>query len=186
MGGASSKASRRLPSKPSTSWAGARTDRAGPSQPQRPSPAAASETKDKAIEMDAGDPHFMRKLNQLGPVKVDHHMSTFRTDAHVKHVLHSRDVSEQQATSHAATRNRILASELFDLLEHKKSTASLNELIKLANRYDMDVDVLERLGAFANTPSIVEGSRQKVLEEDGRERFTTLVRPLLVSFFEPN
>lgn len=29
--------------------------------------------------MDARDPHFMQKLNQLGPVKVDHNMSVIKT-----------------------------------------------------------------------------------------------------------
>lgn len=92
MGGSSSKVARKLPTKAKPSWAGARSEGA---QPARPSPVMASEVKDKgpdlpfhaltlnqfpsAIEMDARDPHFMQKLNQLGPVKVDHHMATVRT-----------------------------------------------------------------------------------------------------------
>ncbi len=32
-----------------------------------------------AIDMDARDPHFMQKLHQLGPVKVDHNMSAVKT-----------------------------------------------------------------------------------------------------------
>ena len=32
-----------------------------------------------AIDMDARDPHFMQKLNQLGPVKVDHNMTAVKT-----------------------------------------------------------------------------------------------------------
>ena len=30
----------------------------------------------EAIQQDAGDPDFVRKLNELGPVKVDHRMSS--------------------------------------------------------------------------------------------------------------
>ena len=36
------------------------------------------DTRKVAIEQDAADPHFLQKLNQLGPVKVDHHMQTIR------------------------------------------------------------------------------------------------------------
>lgn len=31
-----------------------------------------------AVEADAKDPQFMFKLNQLGPVRVDHHMRSVR------------------------------------------------------------------------------------------------------------
>ncbi|THH03853.1 hypothetical protein EW145_g5955 [Phellinidium pouzarii] len=167
MGGASSKISRKFPSKPTQSWAGARTDTAN----QTLRNATASELKDSAIEKDARDPHFMQKLSQLGPVHVDHHMVT---DTHMKNILRSRDVSEQQASSHTPTRNRMLAGMLFDLLEQRKSVRSKDELSKLADRYDIDLDVMERLAAFTNTPSIVEGSRRKLLEDDGQERFTML------------
>ena len=31
-----------------------------------------------AVEEDSRDPHFLAKLNHLGPVKVDHHMRTYK------------------------------------------------------------------------------------------------------------
>ncbi|KAI5123297.1 hypothetical protein M0805_009318 [Coniferiporia weirii] len=173
MGSASSKVSRKLPTKAAPSWAGARTDNAKPVLQK----ARASERKDTggpAIETDAKDPHFMQNLSRLGEVNVDHHMVTVRTDEHMRHILHSRDVSEQQASSLTSTKNRMTAGVLYDLLELRKSVKSQAELSKLASRYDIDSEVLESLLAFANTPSIVEGSRRKILEEDGRERFTTL------------
>lgn len=94
----------------------------------------------------------------------------------MQHILRSRDVSEQQATSHVATKNRMTAGMLFDLLEQRKNISSRDELLDLAKRYDMEVDVLERVATFVNTPSTVADSLRKILEDDGRERITTLVR----------
>ena len=102
----------------------------------------------------------------------------------MQHVLRSREASEQQASSHTPTKNRMTAGMLFNLLEQKKSVSSRSEISELARQYDIEVDVLERVAAFATSPSTVEGSMRKVVEEDGRERFTTLVRTTLVSRFE--
>ena len=46
---------------------------------------------------------------------------------------------------------------------------------KLASRHNIDAEVLERLARVVNTPSEVEGSRRKVVDEEGQERFTVLV-----------
>ncbi|KAL5533310.1 hypothetical protein ACEPAF_5086 [Sanghuangporus sanghuang] len=178
MGNKASKASRKLPSKPSASWAGAKTDRSVPSRlPRSP---AASETKDAYIQQDATDPiqdpRFLEKLKHLGPVKVDHHMSpVFPTNTHMKHVLQSRQTSEEEAASYTPPRNRLRASELFSVLEARKTSHSPNQLQEVARQYNVDLDVLERLARFVNTPSIIEESRRKVIDEEGKERFTVLV-----------
>jgi hypothetical protein len=36
-------------------------------------------TRTLVIQQDSKDPQFLSKLNQLGPVRVDHHMQTVRT-----------------------------------------------------------------------------------------------------------
>ncbi|KLO10687.1 hypothetical protein SCHPADRAFT_505208 [Schizopora paradoxa] len=190
MGGAASKLSRRLPTKPQQSWnGGARVDI--PQQNVRQ--ALASETRNQgeqlhvwcgpflvtafpAIDMDARDPHFMQKLNQLGPVKVDHNMTAVKTGAHVKDMLHSRDISEQQASSSAQTRNKVLAGSLHQLLEERKNVRSRDELTSLANSYGMDETVLERLAQTINTPSIAEETRRMVTNESGEERMTVMAK----------
>jgi len=172
MGGAASKVSRRLPTKPQQSWNGARDI----PQQQNVRQALASETKDTAIDMDARDPHFMHKLNQLGPVKVDHNMSAVKTGLHMKNMLHSRDVSEQQASSSTPTRNRILAGGLYQLLEDRKGVQSRTELTSLANSYGLDEAVLERLARSINTPSIAEDTRRVVTNDEGDERMTVMAK----------
>jgi hypothetical protein len=103
MGSSASKAARKLPKRaePPT-WAGKRTP--NPGQPDPPagvtreqvrenlasaqrtegasatisSGSASTQFMVSAIEKDARDPHFLANLQQLGPVKVDHHMKTVR------------------------------------------------------------------------------------------------------------
>ena len=98
----------------------------------------------------------------------------------MKRVLESGSLSEQQAASHAAPRNRVIASELFDLLERRKNSRSADELKSLAEQHNVDVEVLERLTRSVNTPSPIEGSRQKVVDEEGQERYTVVVSTLLI------
>jgi len=114
----------------------------------------------------------MDKLRSLGPVKVDHHMQSFRTDTRMKDMLRSRDISEQQAASSTSTRNRLRAGSLFDLLEERKFAKSREEVVSMAEKYDVDKNVLERVALTVNSPSVVEGSLRKVVGEDGEERET--------------
>lgn len=98
----------------------------------------------------------------------------------MKNMLHSRDISEQQASSSTQTRNRILAGSLHQLLEDRKNVHSRAEFASLANSYGMDGSVLERLARTINTPSVAEDTRRMVTSETGEERMTVLVR------FTPN
>lgn len=67
MGTASSKVARKLPKTPSAARA------------PKPQPAA-WESRNEVIEKDAMDPHLLSNLSRLGPVRVDHHMETFKTE----------------------------------------------------------------------------------------------------------
>ncbi|KAH9919385.1 uncharacterized protein B0H18DRAFT_1122504 [Fomitopsis serialis] len=177
MGGASSKPVRQFPKtlKPPPTWAGARTPRpddpgasAGPS---RSAPPRASETKDEAIDRDARDPQFAAMLSKLGPVKVDHHMQTVRPAAdQVQRVFQARQRSEEDARSLTPTRNRMLAGTLYELLEERKSVTTREELEKLAVRYEIDVDRLENVARFVNSPSVDEGSVRREVDKDGVEQ----------------
>lgn len=99
MGSSSSKIVRKLPTKARPSWVGATTSELPRVQQESARTALASESRTKGgynkrksreqylnlvqdIEMDSGDPQFLKKLNQLGPVKVDHHKTAFRTASH--------------------------------------------------------------------------------------------------------
>ena len=94
----------------------------------------------------------------------------------MKQVLQSRQASEEEAASYTPPKNRLRASELFSAFETRKSIQSQTQLQEIADEYNIDLDVLERLGQFVNTPSTREESRRKVVDEEGKERFTVLVR----------
>jgi len=173
MGGASSKAARKLPKRVETpTWAGSRTN---PNSPKSPLPDIhrASETKDEAIEKDSRDPQFLSNLNRLGPVRVDHHMQSYRPDDHINRMYQTRAQSEAEATTSNATRNRILSSTLSDLLERRKNATSNKELEILANKNGMDLAKLESLSRFVNSPTIGEGTTVRVKDENEDELITS-------------
>ncbi|KAI0818910.1 hypothetical protein BC629DRAFT_685685 [Irpex lacteus] len=184
MGSASSKATRQL-SKTKPTWAGARTpapSEAGVQLPKQttgnlpPESHRASETRTEAIEEDARDPHFLAKLNHLGPVKVDHHMRTYQAAAgHAQHVYETRRQSEVEARSFQPSRNHVLVSSLSDLLDECKASKSSQELEVVARRYDVEVTTLERLRNSVNNPTVDPSTVTKVVGEDGEERVTMKV-----------
>ncbi|KZT28541.1 hypothetical protein NEOLEDRAFT_1086956 [Neolentinus lepideus HHB14362 ss-1] len=189
MGSGASKVARRFPvAKEKPSWAGARTSSAEePPQPQprdrtqNMSKTLASETKDEEITRDAIDPQFMANLSRLGAVRVDHHMQTVRTVTRkadsINRGFRSRQQSEAEAASHPV-RNHLLAPALSDLLDDRKRVTSIQELQSLATRYGVDVDKLERLARYVNSPSADEKTRRKVVEQE--EELTTVKVGLLV------
>ncbi|TFY61714.1 hypothetical protein EVJ58_g4339 [Rhodofomes roseus] len=134
----------------------------------------------QAIERDAKDPQFMAMLSKLGPVKVDHHMQTVRPAQQgadqVQRVFQARQRSEEDARSLTPTRNRMLAGTLYELLEERKSASTREELEKLASRYEIDVDKLESVARFVNSPSVDEGSVRKEVDRDGVEQVKMKVR----------
>ncbi|GBE80729.1 predicted protein [Sparassis crispa] len=176
MGGASSKATRQFPKPKKPLWAGARTPSPGEApQSAKPTLPRASETRNEDIEQDAKDPQFLANLSRLGPVKVDHHMQTFRLGAdNTQHVLQTRLQSEAEARSSHPTHNRLLAASLQELLEERKSVTTQAELEKLAKRYNVDVAKLESVAQFVNSPSVLPGSVVRTVSDDGEERITML------------
>ncbi|KAG6376103.1 hypothetical protein JVT61DRAFT_2075 [Boletus reticuloceps] len=171
MGSASSKVARKLPrEKPRGPTDSLRaTTEPARLRPERP---LASESKNETIENDAKDPHFMEKLSQLGPVRVDHHMQTVRAArSDVQTMYRSRMRSEAEAASVQPTKNCLLASSLTELFEARKSVTDRAELETLAKRYHMDATKLEQLARAVNTPSIDEST----VVRHGEESVTMMV-----------
>ncbi|EAU88136.2 hypothetical protein CC1G_03808 [Coprinopsis cinerea okayama7 len=178
MGNASSKAARKLPTRPSPTWAGARTP---VHEPPPPSAQAnrASELRTPDIEQDARDPDFLANLHKLGPVKVDHgpgsQISKQTMDpqaSHINRLFQSRLASEEEASSLKPSKNRLFASSLHDLLNERKAAQTRQDLDKLARKYDVDVDKMERLARFLSTPSVDQALSVKNVDKNGEETLT--------------
>ncbi|KAH0830524.1 hypothetical protein J3R83DRAFT_1976 [Lanmaoa asiatica] len=169
MGSTPSKAARKLP-RETPSWAGSRVPAAATTEPAPPRPEKplAFGSKNEAIERDAKDPHFMEKLNQLGPVRVDHHMQTVRaTSDSIQNMYHSRIRSEVEAARPQSTKNHLLASSLMELLEARKSITNSAQLETLARQYHIDPAKLQQLGRVVNTPSIDQSTVVRITDKHG-------------------
>ncbi|KAJ7046589.1 hypothetical protein C8F04DRAFT_1061008 [Mycena alexandri] len=169
MGSSSSKATRSLPKRVTTPpWSGARAPRS-----VDPLKEAASKIKNDVIDQDSKDPQFLSKLNQLGPVRVDHHMQTIRTAELAKQMFNSRSQSENEAAAQNPTQNRIRAPQLSRLLDERKSIRTRREMEFLAARYGLDLEKIDAIAEFLSTPSVHENSALQI-GKDGEER--TLLR----------
>jgi len=188
MGASSSKAARKLPTRAKPTWAGARTNidagtsEGRPTPPLRSPPPEASETRSEAIERDAKDPHFMANLSRIGQVNVPNPAAAVQTANHMKHVLRTLQTSEEEAASPTPVQNRLHASSLSELLDERKSITSTLELAELAKRYGIDVEVLERVAQYVNSPSVGESGTNRTVDDQGEEKITmqaTWVDPIL-------
>ncbi|KAJ1309852.1 hypothetical protein OPQ81_006617 [Rhizoctonia solani] len=184
MGSSASKATRKLPTKAQPSWAGARTPQPLPEQFQKSRPEVmASETKDSRIESDSKDPHFMSKLGQLGQVQVPNLQlgQKLRPQSdHSFNMIRAREKSEQMAASNTMPSNRVLALSLSDLLDARKSARSTKEIVEIAKSYGMDVQTLQSVARFVNTPSVDPKNVTRVVGRDGEEKTT-----MIASWSEP-
>ncbi|KAK7015021.1 hypothetical protein R3P38DRAFT_2544126 [Favolaschia claudopus] len=166
MGSSTSKAAKTLPKRVTTPpWSGARLPRASDLGRE-----AVSETRTDAIEQDSKDPQFLSKLNQLGTVKVDHHMQTVRTADLTKKMFDSRVQSETQADSATHTQNRLHATRLTLLLNERKSVRTRRDMEFLAQRYGVDLNKLDAIAKFVSTPSVQANSGLRVQTSDGQEQ----------------
>ncbi|KDQ12310.1 hypothetical protein BOTBODRAFT_34597 [Botryobasidium botryosum FD-172 SS1] len=188
MGSSSSKVARKLPTRAKPTWAGSRTNIEAGTAEGRPAPPLraplpeASETRSDAIERDAKDPHFMANLSRIGQVNVPNPAAAVRTANHMKHVLSTLQASEEEAASLSPIQNRLHASSLSELLDERKSITSTRELADLAKRYGIDVEVLEGVAKYVNSPSVGESGTTRTVDEQGEEKITmqaTWVDPIL-------
>jgi hypothetical protein len=84
--------------------------------------------------------------------------------------------SEVMASSIRTPRNHLRPSALVELFDERKALASRFELERLAGRYNMDVNVMERLARYVNTPSISEAGTHTTVSGDNEQ-----VKKMLVS-----
>jgi len=132
----------------------------------------ASETKDEAILKDARDPQLLANLNRLGPVRVDHHMQTVRTQASYTELFQSRARAEDQASSMRIPRNHLLVSSLVALLEERQNVLAGGDaagLGRLAEKYAMDVGRVESLARSVNVPRVREGGVRYIKDAQSGE-----------------
>jgi crotonobetainyl-CoA:carnitine CoA-transferase CaiB-like acyl-CoA transferase len=100
-------------------------------------------------------------------------------------VLKSRPRSEsEKSVSHDTTHNHLEVSALFDLLEERKLVRNHQGLVQLAERYGVDLEKLENVARYVNTPSIDEGTRVKRIGENGEETVTMSVSVARFKTFE--
>ncbi|KAJ6513861.1 hypothetical protein C8R47DRAFT_1092134 [Mycena vitilis] len=166
MGASSSKATRSLPKRVTTPpWSGARVPRPADSLTE-----AASESRNDVIDQDSRDPQFLSKLNELSPVRVDHHMQTVRTTDLAYRMFNSQVQSENEAAAPTPTQNRVQAPILSQLLDERKSIRTKRDMEFLAKRYGVDLEKLDTMAKFLSTPSIHQNSTVRVAGKDGQER----------------
>ncbi|CAE6461654.1 unnamed protein product [Rhizoctonia solani] len=184
MGGSASKSARKLPTRTQPSWAGARTSQPLPEQFRTSKPEVmTSETKDSHIEHDSKDPHFMANLSQLGQVQVPNPQLGQRLRSQSDrsfNMIRAREESEQMAASNTMPANRILALSLSDLLDARKSARSTKEIGEIAKSYGMDVQTLQSVARFINTPSVDPKNVTRIVGKDGEEKTT-----MVASWSEP-
>jgi hypothetical protein len=77
-------------------------------------------------------------------------------------MFNSRVQSENEAAAGGPTPNRVQASQLSQLLDERKAIRSRRDMEFLAKRYGIDVEKLENVAKFVNTPSVEAQSTTRV------------------------
>jgi hypothetical protein len=84
-------------------------------------------------------------------------------------LFQSRAQSEEEASSFKPARNHLFAGSLHDLLTARKSAKSSQDVKNLADKYQIDVEKLESLARFLNSPSVGANSSTKTVDKNGEE-----------------
>lgn len=97
-------------------------------------------------------------------------------------MIESQKQSEQEASSMQPSRNRVQASTLSFLLDKSKSASTRQEMVELADKYGVDIEILEKLSQYVTSPSIRNDSVvRKVRNEDGEEELSVMVCGLFLA-----
>ena len=123
----------------------------------------------------------MQSFRPVSPLLVYNHTGSNLTfQGTLTNKMHqTRIQSEVEAKPSHPIRNRMLSSTLSNLLDARKSSPSRTDIETIENHYGVDVAKLESLARFVNTPSIDEGSRRKLVDENGVEVITSQVRAFI-------
>jgi len=84
-------------------------------------------------------------------------------------MFNSRTQSENEAAASTPTPNRVHASKLSQLLDERKSIRSARDMEFLAQRFGIDLEKLDAIAKFVNTPSVHEKSTIRVAGKEGEE-----------------
>ncbi|KIO25588.1 hypothetical protein M407DRAFT_244040 [Tulasnella calospora MUT 4182] len=179
MGNAASKSTRKLPTKP-PAWSGARSPVNPPYsetsnrvlQPHAGTMPRASETKTQEIYADGKDPHLLINLSRIGPVDVKHAAKSLETSNSIRKSVEALRESEAEALAPSRTRNRLLVTELVDLLEERKTT-SREKMEALAAKYGLDTQVFQTIAKHVNSPSGGQTVISRSLTEEGEQLMLT-------------
>ena len=82
-------------------------------------------------------------------------------------LFQSRAASEDEASSFKPAHNHLYAGSLHELLDERKSARTHQDLINLANRYNIDVDKMERLARFVTSPSVDNNLNVRKVDKNG-------------------
>ena len=100
------------------------------------------------------------------------------------HLLESR--SKSMPSSSQPTKNTLYAFSLSDLLDKRKSTHSKQDIEALSEEFGVEIDTLDRLTCFVNSPSIDSSSIRPAKEKSEEEGFVATVSIFLVSLMIVN
>lgn len=64
--------------------------------------------------------------------------------------------------------NRLNISAILSLLDARKQCTTRQEVVDLAAAYDVDVQIVDELARFVNSPSIAAGARLRQTKENNR------------------
>lgn len=123
------------------------------------------------------DPQLLANLIRLGPVKVDHGMHGLKpTGVTASRILNTQKQSETETQRGERSRNHLQAASLFDALTRLQEAKDEPAVEKLAGRYNLDGEVLKKLGKTVNVPTPGGASARTVVDEDGAEIVLKTVR----------
>lgn len=124
-----------------------------------------------AVRNDGQDHQLLARLQQLGQVKVPRGKVVYQKSNPMLNILAARqknsnleedaNVSAQQASQGVVNvgtlKNRLNAPSIVALLDERKECKRRREMEQLAVAYNVDISVLDQLGRYINSPSVLEG-----------------------------
>jgi hypothetical protein len=140
------------------------------------------------VRNDGRDPQLLANLHKLGQVKVPRGKVTFQQSNPMLNILAARQkntlqeeaantsaqLSTQGSSNVGAIKNRLNAQSIIALLDERKECKNRRQVEELAVAYDVDINVLDTLARWVNSPSVELGG-------DGRQRQPVDVEAEIVS-----
>ncbi|KAG8796061.1 hypothetical protein FRC17_008040 [Serendipita sp. 399] len=128
-------------------------------------PPGTSTTAAASVDDAAANQQLLQNLTKLGQVTVDSPAILQRTHEQMTHLVRMQELSESASTTDGKS---IDANSLWQLLEEHKHTRTIEDANKLAKRYKIDPELVQRLSKIVNTPTL---GREIVLPtKDGESR----------------